>query len=202
MQTTRDRILKAADHLFGELGFDATTTREIAERSRVNKALIHYHFRNKEGLLESLLDSYYEELADTLKDALQAAGSLRARMLMLLDSYVDFLSHNRNFNRIVQREAAGGKHMERISAHMAPLFQLGMAAVQMAYPSTRSGDMSATQLLVSFYGMIISYFTFNKLIAELTVSDPLSNENLAVRKRHLARMVDIMIEAIEKQESS
>jgi len=202
MQATRDRILEAADHLFGELGFDATTTREIAERSRVNKALIHYHFKNKEGLLADLLDGYYEELANTLTDALKAAGSLRARMLMLLDSYVDFLSHNRNFNRIVQREAAGGKHMERISAHMAPLFQLGMAVVQGAYPSTSSGDMSAAQLFVSFYGMVISYFTFSKLIEEMTGSDPLSDENLAVRKRHLARMLDIMIEAIEKQESS
>jgi AcrR family transcriptional regulator len=202
MRTTRDKILEAADHLFGELGFDATTTREIAERSRVNKALIHYHFKNKEGLLADLLDGYYEELANTLKDALQATGSLRERMLMMLDSYVDFLSHNRNFNRIVQREAAGGKHIERISAHMAPLFQLGMAVVQEAYPSTSSGDMSATQLFVSFYGMVIGYFTFNKLIEEMTGSDPLSDENLAIRKRHLARMLDIMIEAIEKQESS
>lgn len=201
MNTTKDRILEAADQLFGELGFDATTTREIAERSQVNKALIHYHFKNKEGLLASVLDSYYQNLANTLRLSLQSTGPLRQRMIDLLDSYVDFLSHNRNFNRIVQREAAGGKHMERISAHMAPLFQLGVAVVQGAYPSTVSGDLSATQLLVSFYGMVISYFTFNRLIEDLTGSDPLSEENLAQRKRHLARMIDIIIGAIEKGES-
>ncbi|MBW1873134.1 MAG: TetR/AcrR family transcriptional regulator, partial [Deltaproteobacteria bacterium] len=106
--TTRDKILMAADHLFGKGGFDATTTREIAERSQVNKALIHYHFKNKEGLLASVLDQYYEKLAQTLTNSLQATGTLRSRMLQLLDTYIDFLGQNRNFNRIVQREASGG----------------------------------------------------------------------------------------------
>jgi TetR/AcrR family transcriptional regulator len=202
MPTTREKILEAADHLFGEGGFDATTTREIAERSQVNKALIHYHFKNKEGLLASVLDRYYEKLAETLTDALEATGTLRSRMLQLLDTYIDFLSQNRNFNRIVQREASGGKHMERIIAHMTPLFQLAISVVHGAYPSTRSGAMSASQLLVSFYGMCITYFTYNKMLEELTGTDPLSAENLATRKSHLARMVDIMVEAIEKQEAA
>ena len=56
---TRQRILEAADGLFGELGFDVTTTRDIAERSGVNKALIHCHFGTKDDLLEALLDGYY-----------------------------------------------------------------------------------------------------------------------------------------------
>ncbi len=200
--TTRDKILMAADHLFGQGGFDATTTREIAERSQVNKALIHYHFKNKEGLLASVLDRYYEKLAQTLTDSLQATGTLRSRMLQLLDTYIDFLGQNRNFNRIVQREASGGKHMDRIIAHMTPLFQLAISVVQGAYPSTRSGEMAASQLLVSFYGMCITYFTYNKMIEELTGTNPLSEESIVARKRHLARMVDIMVEAIEKQESA
>ncbi len=40
MAEARQRILAAADELFGEQGFDATTTRQIAERSGANKALM------------------------------------------------------------------------------------------------------------------------------------------------------------------
>jgi AcrR family transcriptional regulator len=54
MSDTKEKILQAADELFGRLGYDAATTREIAERCQVNKALIHYHFKNKEGLLASV----------------------------------------------------------------------------------------------------------------------------------------------------
>ena len=201
MSDTKEKILGAADELFGQVGYDAATTREIAERCQVNKALIHYHFKNKEGLLACVLDRYYQKLAQTLQGALSGEESLRERMLVLLDSYVDFLSENRNFNRIVQREASGGKNMDRISAHMAPLFQLGTALIQGAYPSTQSGEMSATQLLISFFGMTINYFTYNRLLQQLTGADPLSAENLNLRKRHLRRMANILVDAIEEQES-
>lgn len=200
MSDTKEKILQAADELFGQMGYDAATTREIAERCQVNKALIHYHFKNKEGLLASVLDRYYEKLAGTLQGALSGGEGLREKMLILVDSYVDFLSKNRNFNRIVQREASGGKNMDRISAHMAPLFQLGTALIQGAYPSTQSGEMSATQLLISFFGMAINYFTYNRLLEQLTGADPLSEENLKLRKSHLRRMVNILVEAIEEQE--
>ena len=94
---TRDRILDAAYRLFGEAGFDATTTREIAELSGVNKALIHYHFRSKEALLESVLDRYYERLGADLAGALEKEGTAREKLARLIDVYVDFLSDNINF---------------------------------------------------------------------------------------------------------
>ena len=37
-EETRAKILDATDHLFGALGFDATTTRDIAERSAFPEA--------------------------------------------------------------------------------------------------------------------------------------------------------------------
>lgn len=197
----RDKIMRAADDLFGEVGFDAASTREIAERSGVNKALIHYHFKNKQALFETLLDQYYERLAQTLREALMVEGALRERLTHLVDSYLDFLEQNRNFGRIVQREASGGRHMERIKRRMVPLFELGTRAVQGSYPTTRSGDLAAEHLLVSFYGMIISYFTYAGVIEHLLGSDPFSNENMAARKLHLRRMLDIVLAAIAAEGS-
>jgi AcrR family transcriptional regulator len=194
--TPRERILQAADTLFGRAGFDATTTREIAERSGVNKALIHYHFKSKEGLLGSLLDHYYEQLAQTVQQALSGEADLRERMHRLLDTYVDFLADNLNFARMVQREASGGQHMERIRAHMAPLFSLGTALVKQLYPTARQGDLAAEQLLTSFYGMVISYFTFSDLLADLYHGDPLSPALLRQRKAHLRRMLDLTLDAL------
>jgi AcrR family transcriptional regulator len=198
----RSKILLAADELFGQVGFDAATTREIAERSGVNKALIHYHFKNKEGLLTSVLDHYYEKLAETVLSSLQSGTSLRDKMVALVYAYVDFLAENRNFHRIVQREASGGRHMDQVHAHTAPLFEVGTTLVQQAFPFTRSGEMAAEQLLMSFYGMIISYFSYAGLLGQLIGDDPLSAENLELRKRHLARMIDVTIASIEAHEGA
>ncbi|HPQ69049.1 MAG TPA: TetR/AcrR family transcriptional regulator [bacterium] len=195
--TAKEKILQAADQLFGEVGFDATSTREIAELSGVNKALIHYHFKSKEALLEHLLDAYYDDLTDTLRNCLSAEGTLRDNLLVLLDVYMDFLAKNRNFSRIVQREAAGGKMMDRVVANMTPILAMGLAQLRDAYPGTRRGAMNAEQLLVSFYGMIVGYFTYSGVIRHMLSSDPMSKTNMRARKKHLRALADIVLAAVE-----
>ena len=195
--SAREEILKAADSLFGEVGFDAATTREIALLSGVNKALIHYHFKSKEALLEALLDRYYERLNATLLKALEKDGSMRDRLERLVDAYVDFLAANLNFSRIVQRESSGGKHMDRVAKHLVPMFEMSVGLVQEAYPKTRSGELSAHQLLVSFYGMIVSYFTYSGVLGHLIQKDPLSKKEIKHRKKHLIRMMNMVLAEIE-----
>lgn len=55
----RDRrlqIMEAAKELFARQGFEGTTTREIAERARVNEAIIFRHFPSKEDLYWAIID--------------------------------------------------------------------------------------------------------------------------------------------------
>lgn len=193
----QDRILKAADRVFGEMGFDAATVRKIADISKINKALIHYHFGSKEGLFESVLDHYFEELSQNLHGALISNGPLSDRMIRMFDRYLDFLGKNRNFVHIIHREITGGKQMERVIAHMIPLFQFVRQGIREAYPKTRAGDLSAEHLLVSGYGMIITYFTCSGIVEKLIGSDPISPKNLQTRKKHLYRMFEIIIHALD-----
>jgi TetR/AcrR family transcriptional regulator len=178
------------------VGYDAATTREIAEQSGVNKALIHYHFGSKEALLETILERYYLQLTSVLGDAVQGGGRFRERTRKLIDAYADFLDEHRNFTRTVLREASGGRHVERVRGFMVPIFKMGMDFVHDEFPHTRSGDFAAEQLLVSFYGMIISYFTYRDVLGFLTGKDPMSKKELERRKKHLYRMLDIVEEAL------
>lgn len=52
---TKHRILDAAERLFAENGFDATSLRAIITEAGVNLAAIHYHYRSKEALLEAVM---------------------------------------------------------------------------------------------------------------------------------------------------
>ena len=54
-EDTRSSILDAADELFSELGFSATSMRAIARLADVNLAAINYHFGSKKGLLTAAL---------------------------------------------------------------------------------------------------------------------------------------------------
>ena len=198
--SARDDILNAAESLFGEIGFDATTTREITRQSGVNKALMYYYFENKDALLGCVLERYFLRLEKTLRESLAEGTDLHDKLDRLIDGYVDFLRRNVNFSRIVQRESCGGKHVDKIFEHLSPLFQLGIESVRSAYPETREGEMSAEQLLISFYGMIVSYFTFGPLLGRLIGADLFSDASIRLRKEHLRRMLDLVYPAREGKE--
>ena len=201
VERTKTRILAAADSLFGELGFDATTTRDIAQRSGINKALIHYHFGTKDELLETLLEGYYRRLSLALAAALGKRTGLREQIEDVLDAYADFLAENRSFTRIVQREVASGRHVERIVERTLPLFQLGTAWLGRALAETPN-DLDATHLLTSVYGMVVTWFTYGEVLHRLTGEDPFSPAALAVRKRHIRRVVALLLSEVEEGSST
>jgi len=60
-QVTQQKILDAATEVFSEKGFYGARVDEIANRAKVNKAMLYYYFENKEKLLEELIKKYREE---------------------------------------------------------------------------------------------------------------------------------------------
>ena len=61
-QDTRESILKSAERLFAEKGFELTTVREIAQGSGVNVAMIYYYFKTKEGLHQEIIEESFSHL--------------------------------------------------------------------------------------------------------------------------------------------
>jgi len=160
----REYIFEAADKLFGEVGFAGASTSKIAEISNTNKALIHYHFKTKEGLFQAVLERYFQNLSETLQESLLQEGPIRGRLEHLINAYIDFLEQNKNYLHIVQREIMGGKNKERIINHMVPIFEIIMNVIHETFPRTHSGDFAVEQLMISFYGMIITYFTCSDVL--------------------------------------
>lgn len=63
-ETTRGKILDAAEHLFGNRGFDAVSLREITDRAEVTLALASYHFGTKDKLFEEVVARRAKVLSD------------------------------------------------------------------------------------------------------------------------------------------
>ena len=54
--TTRDRILDAAEALFAEHGFATTSLRAITARAGANLAAVSYHFGSKDALVQAVFE--------------------------------------------------------------------------------------------------------------------------------------------------
>ncbi|GLC97764.1 MULTISPECIES: TetR/AcrR family transcriptional regulator [Cupriavidus] len=61
---TRERILQAAETLFGARGIDAVSLREVTTAAGVNSAALHYHFGSKEALLAELFQLRAQPIAE------------------------------------------------------------------------------------------------------------------------------------------
>ncbi|SCG47479.1 transcriptional regulator, TetR family [Micromonospora echinaurantiaca] len=91
---TRTRILRAALDLFAEHGYQRTALRQIADRLRLTKAAILYHFPAKEHLLAALIEPLVADL-EQLLDSAQELPTDQARWTVL-EGWVDtMLTHRR-----------------------------------------------------------------------------------------------------------
>lgn len=91
---TRERIITAAIGLFGERGYEAASTREIARRAEVNAPVLRYYFDSKEGLYRACAGSlaeafraHFRQTQEHIQESLQKAPT-QAQLMALLDNFL------------------------------------------------------------------------------------------------------------------
>src|SRR5688572_5363347 len=89
-QQTEKLIKEKAKSLFFQKGFLNATTQEIADEAGVNRALIHYYFRSREQMLETLLDETLLEKRDRIRAILCADLTFRMKIARYIDVVVDY----------------------------------------------------------------------------------------------------------------
>lgn len=109
---TRERILDAAEYLFMEHGFEATSMRMITGAAEVNLAAVNYHFGSKDQLIQEVfrrrltwLNQERLRLLDELE--VQAAGK-PIKPSLIVDAFFGTLI------RMAEDEALGGKTFMRL----------------------------------------------------------------------------------------
>lgn len=78
-EETRARIVTAALRMFGERGFEGSSTRDIAKSAGVNAPALQYYFDNKEGVYvacaEHIVKRIWENMSEVVTRAEQAVES-------------------------------------------------------------------------------------------------------------------------------
>src|SRR5438034_6908634 len=96
----RSAILNAAKRVFGEAGYHATTTRDIAAAAGVSEALLYHHFEGKRQLFEELIHAAAANLEGRLFVARQADDPEAAGV----GAYFDFVEEEAPLYRAFLRE--------------------------------------------------------------------------------------------------
>ena len=101
---TRERILKAALRLFAKRGFEATTTRDLAEAAGVAEGTLFRHFPTKKAILIEVATQGWVDLLTDLLTALSEMGSYRA-IAQVMRKRMLHLHENADIMRVCFMEA-------------------------------------------------------------------------------------------------
>ncbi len=90
-KTGADHILHVAIKLFAEKGYEATSTREIAEAAGVTKPMLYYYFGNKEGICKAGVKYFTDHFFARLEAFLGEAREPRDAIVGFINTHFKFM---------------------------------------------------------------------------------------------------------------
>jgi len=188
-QDLKKQILDTAEELFADNGYAATSIRQIADRSGVNPALVHYYFGQKKLLLQSVMERAIEPLGAAIakmKDGPDATPEVIAHLL------ISMAAKHPNMPRLLIREVflPGGEMQQYFTDNMAP--RLGGALPALLSREKSAGrlrgdaDPSVSAMLI----LAVSMFPFiARTLAEPVLGIRYDQQGIEILKQQITQLL-------------
>jgi AcrR family transcriptional regulator len=190
---TREAILDAAERLFAEQGYDATSLSQVGQAAGVSRATPGYFYGSKPELYRAVLDRCFGEVRQAIQAgrerALASGESPEVVLEGAVSDYFDFLGARPNFLRLLEREAltARGVLPEAAVEVQAGREALAALAVELGLDPSPSGD--AAQLLLSIIALCWFPLVHAATVAPAVGVGLDGPAALSQRKRHVIDLV-------------
>jgi AcrR family transcriptional regulator len=200
---SRAALLIAAERLFAERGFEATSLTDIGAAAGLSRGTPSYFFGSKEGLYRAVLERAFEARDRATAAAFRPvrewdgsgdAASLRAALADAVGAYMEFLSGHPSFQRLVQREELAGA--ERLAG-----VERESSAIREAFEAlrSRSGTDRFEAFDVDDAVLVCVSLTYSPLAQHSTFMSALGRDldDPATRERHVELVAGQLLALLE-----
>ena len=194
MKSTAEKVLDAAEDLFAEKGYDATSLGDVADRVGIRSPSLYNHFRNKDALytavLERLLQSFTEPLTELLDQPVT-----KERISDWLERVIYAHHDNPNFARLVQHAAlSGGPRMTEVMDCMVrPMFDRPQGEVADTNLFTLGNPDLQPWAVMAFNNIVMSYITMAPMYQGVLGIDPLSEESVKKQVEFILKLAHLVM---------
>jgi AcrR family transcriptional regulator len=91
----RAQIVNCAIDAIAEMGFANASIDQIAKRAGVSKGVITYHFPNKEGIVNAVVEKWLAEIRDYMLPRIEAETTWAGRLRAYIESQLEFMDAHR-----------------------------------------------------------------------------------------------------------
>jgi AcrR family transcriptional regulator len=190
-ERSRAAILDAAEKLFADQGFDATSLNQVGAAAGVSRGTPGYFFRTKAELYRAVLDRSLAEVREAVRigreRALASNESPETILAGAVSDYFDFLAARPHFIRLIEREALSSAPPPAGVDHLSA-GQEALAAIS-AELGLEDAPGEAAQLLLSIISLCWFPLIHARTVAPavgVSLSDPAELER---RKHHVISLV-------------
>ena len=192
-QRSREAILDAAEQLFAEKGYEATSLQLVGTAANVSRATPGYFFGSKEGLYRAVLNRAFTRVDTILHDAYAAADGSEPRDA-IAGIIAAYLSIPHQFVQLADREAQrGGLTIREIEPRLA---QLRSSLEQLdALTGSRLEQVPAPLLLICIVALAwypVSHSATMLAALDLDIDDP------AFRAQYASFVTDLLLDGLAR----
>ena len=185
---TQKRILRAAVQEFSTHGLSGARTDRIAESAKVNKALLYYYFKSKQGLYAAAVGAVSARVVETAMAEFDPKYSAGEKLLRSALNHFDRILTQREFQSLMQQEmirfrsGKGGSIPVLFKTAFAPLIQKMRESVE---DGIRTGELCRLdwlQVVYSIFGANVFYFLSAPMMEMALPMKPFEQEALTMRR--------------------
>lgn len=103
---TKKRILDVATEEFATLDYSGLSMNKLAEKLKINKAMIYYYFKDKRNLYDEVISSIIELNEEEKKEILNSSLEAKEKFKRYIKLYTKTISNNPNIIPLTLREMA------------------------------------------------------------------------------------------------
>ena len=168
--STEQRILAAAHKIFLARGLDGARMQEIADEAGINKALLHYYFRSKDKLFETIFAEMVQQFLPRISEVLEADLPLFRKIELFCERYINQMKQTPYMPLFILGEAAKRPQalMKKMWGNRKPPVGKFLAQVQQEIEAGNIRPVQPIQLFINILSMCIFPFMAQPMLEQVT----------------------------------
>jgi AcrR family transcriptional regulator len=194
---TERKILEAAGKIFMKKGRLGASMQDIADEAGVNRTLLHYYFRNKEKLFDTIFSKVIARVFPALVAAFVSDRPFMEKIRIFVATYTDMMKENPYLPVFVFQEISlNPERLANIIQHegIDPDIMLKGLSKEMA--SLGIIDMDPRHMIANMLGMVIFPYIGRSLFQKIAFKDDTEayEQFLEDRKEQVPRFVNLALQ--------
>ncbi len=184
-EATKGRILDAAEEEFARGGLLGARTEAIAAKTGVTKSMIFYHFGDKEGLYQAVLERAVSMRVSSLQKSDLHNVDAEVSLRNFVDSFLRDLSGNPNLPAIFFYEGIQNKGKFYSQIAITSLYSPIVEILKRGAETKQFRDVDPLHAAVNIIGMCVFYYCSIDNVKHLwpAGTNPLSAEMIEMHRR-------------------